>query len=143
MFVIHYHERTGKISAWGDLELVPYLAEHCAVAFENEFPVDPARHKIDIDTRAFVDKSPSEMAPTRDEVNGAVALELAATDQFMVSDRPLTDTERLAWLDYRHALRGLSRLCDGGADMLHLWPMRPDGLPGAAAPLRARLPKED
>jgi hypothetical protein len=53
-------------------------------------------------------------------------LELAATDGLFVADRQLSNSERVAWLDYRLALRQLGRWETIEQWLAH-WPLRPDG----------------
>jgi hypothetical protein len=77
------------------------------------------------------------MLPTALDVEGRVAAELVATDQFMVPDRPLPNAERKKWTAYRDGLRSLSDLKIPGS-MILAWPARPDGL-DPISDLRSRL----
>jgi hypothetical protein len=139
VFVIHYHRVTGEIRNWGsdDGATESFNGPDYAIAhFDAWQDVDPTRHKIDVVTQTLAEQSPAErdahMVP---QVKAAIAGELAATDQFMMPDRPLSDNARAAWRAYRQALRDL----DGtAAHMLQTWPARPDGADPVAF-LKSRL----
>ena len=136
--VVHFHKRTGRISAWGNGDSeASHFPDHDIVRFDDEAVViDPRRHKIDVASLAVVEQTRAEMIDAmRLDVTNAIAAELAATDGYMVPDRPLTEQQRDAWTAYRQALRDLR----GDAEaMVSAWPFRPDGT-DAAANLYARL----
>jgi YHS domain-containing protein len=60
------------------------------------------------------------------EVKVARNNELAATDVYMVPDRPMSDEVRAAWRTYRQRLRDLGAITTA-AEMIAAWPPRPDG----------------
>jgi Phage tail assembly chaperone protein len=139
MQVIHFHKITGKISAWGTGESdSSHFQDHEIVRLDVE-NVDPSRHMIV--GGALVERSEEEIAesnrPSMQQVANAIAGELAASDSFMVPDRPLTNAVRASWVAYRQALRDLSKLPTPAA-MILAWPPHPDGT-DVASELRKRI----
>ena len=130
--VVHFHKATGRISAWGNGDSESsHFADHDIVRFDDDaMIIDPHRDKIDVESLALVARDTDEMLEDmRPEIVAAIAAELAATDGYMVPDRPLTDQQRGAWKDYRQALRDIK----GDAEaMLDAWPVRPDRTDAAA-----------
>lgn len=127
MLVIHYHKTTGQISAWGTGDSKSsHFPDHEIVRLDVDTP-DPVRHKIV--AGRMIERTAAEIAeanrPTVSQVSSAISRELAATDEFMVSDRPLSDAVRAAWGSYRQALRDLSKLPDP-ISQVKAWPTRPD-----------------
>jgi hypothetical protein len=139
MLIVHYHNTTGHISAWGTADSqVSHLPDHEIARFD-EGTVDARTHRVDIATGRLVEKTAAEIAqdnaPSLFEVESIVRGALAASDEFIMPDRTVPDRD--AWIAYRQALRGLSNQPDVGA-MIDVWPSRPDGIdpiPG----LRTRL----
>lgn len=62
------------------------------------------------------------------EIKHARNMELIATDQYAVADRP----DRSAWMPYRQSLRDLGKY-ETAAEMINAWPIRPDGYDAIAA----------
>lgn len=129
MFVVHYHKETGTIRAFGndDGSTESFAGpEYGLTVFDEWHDLDPTKHKINVATGNIVKRSKTERAASRlPIIKAAIANELAATDQYAVADRPLSDAEREAWRTYRQALRDLT----GSADaMIKAWPRRPDGV---------------
>jgi hypothetical protein len=144
MLTVHYHKVTGEIVKWGTGDSdVAHSPDHAIARLDASTtpPVNPKRHRIDVASGKLVNLSAAEAAlanlPTLLEVNAAIGRELHLTDQYMVPDRPVLN--RQAWIEYRQALRDLSKLA-GTPAMIAGWPLRHDGQ-DAIAHLRARLPK--
>lgn len=150
MNVIHVHYRTdnGEIVGYENtidpqkqpgceiLSVVVDDGHHCTP--------DSKLHRVDLKTLEIADKTDAERAqaaaPTLQEVQRAIALSLASSDQFVMPDRPMTDTARAEWVTYRQALRELSKY-PSPSEMIDHWPARPDG--GDPIPhLRSRIPAE-
>jgi YHS domain-containing protein len=75
--------------------------------------------------------------PAIAEIKIARNSELAATDAYLVTDRPMPDEVRAAWRTYRQALRDLGALSTA-EEMIAAWPIRPDGR-DVIADMRARV----
>jgi YHS domain-containing protein len=78
---------------------------------------------------------PPPPPPTLWQVKAARDAELAATDAYMMPDRPMTDWAHEEWRAYRQKLRDLGSLSTADA-MVAAWPVRPDGR-DAIADMRA------
>lgn len=122
---IHYRETDGEIGGWETGTPTP--RDGLAIATVETIP-DPKTQKIDTATKTLIDKTPVEVAlasaPTLLDVQAKVARSLAASDAYMMPDRPLADTTRQAWTVYRQALRDLSKLPTPAAQ-LAAWPAIP------------------
>lgn len=139
---VHYHKTTGAIASWGSAPTEEsHFADHAIAILPVDTLVDPAQQRIDPATETLISKTDEEIRRERQpkdfEVENAIAAELAATDQYAMPDRPMTDERREAWRAYRQILRDLSKGLSH-ADQVRYWPLRPDGL-DAIASLRARL----
>ena len=132
MFAIHYHKRTGEIRQWGhdDGSLDSFAGPQYAIALFDEWQnIDPLRQRIDVDQLTIVRRTRAERGEAmRLDVVNSIANELAATDAFMMPDRPMKKEHRELWRDYRQALRELSGSVE---DILADWPARPDGIDAA------------
>lgn len=151
-FVLHSEE--GEIVGWQNV--LPSAVDiptdcQCSpieIAEGRHFAPDPLWHRFDHLTGEIVDKSPIERAqsllPKSFEVRSAISLELAATDGFVATDRPLSDELRARWAIYRQTLRDISKPQDeresllSPPEMVRGWPLRPDGTDPVAS-LRARI----
>jgi len=139
MFAIHYHKQTGELRQWGDYDgSTESFAgpDYEIILFDEWKSIDPLRDRIDVAKLTIVRRTRAEIAEAmRLEVVNSIANELAATDAFMVPDRPMPTEMREAWRVYRQALRDLSGPVD---HILTTWPKRPDGV-DAMYLLRDRL----
>jgi hypothetical protein len=138
MFVVHYHNQTGRVAVWGNADAEnSFLPDHSVIRFEEYHDIDPNRQKIA--NGEIVDISENELnawnAPLQGEVEAAVQMELSRTDQFMMPDRDLPN--RNDWIAYRKMLRDLSKRGLTPAGMLAEWPIDPNGV-NAVAHLRNR-----
>jgi hypothetical protein len=140
---IHYRASDGEIFGWENTD-VPHEQIGLEIKSLDDIQVIPNRtlHKIDPITLDLIDKTEEERAiallppaVTEAEINTAIRTELSATDAFMMPDRPISDSVRLAWREYRQMLRDLSKLAP--ASRVQAWSVRPDGR-DAAANLRNR-----
>jgi hypothetical protein len=126
---IHYRESDGEIFGWETGVSEPSAQPDLATAaLEDVVTPDPRRQRFDVAALGLVDKDADDiaasLAPTADDLRRRIAGELAATDQFMMPDRPLTGEMRAAWVTYRQALRDLSKLPTPAAQ-LAAWPASP------------------
>lgn len=138
--VVHYHKDTGAIGAWGSADSTEsHLPDHLIARLEDTTQIDPRTHRIDVATGGLVEKSASDIAqenaPRLFEIESIVRGALAASDEYMMPDRTVSNLD--AWIIYRQALRDLSDRPDAAA-MIDAWPVRPDGI-DAIAGLRTRL----
>jgi hypothetical protein len=137
MIIIHYHEDTGRIAAWGSADAEhSFLPHHRIIRFDGDFPINPKRQKISNDE--IVDVPASELEawnmPLLGEVAALIENTLSATDQYMVPDRNVPNVNE--WKTYRQALRDLSKL-PTVSQMIASWPLDPNGV-DAVAHLRNR-----
>jgi hypothetical protein len=126
---IHYRESDGEIMGWEHGVAEPSSQPDLATAaLEDVVTPDPRRQRFDAATLGLIDKDADDiaasLAPTADDLRSRIAGELAATDQFMMPDRPMADEKRAAWVAYRQALRDLSKLSTP-AEQLAAWPESP------------------
>lgn len=126
---IHYRESDGEIMGWEHGVAEPSSQPDLATAaLEDVVTPDPRRQRFDAATLGLIDKDADDiaasLAPTADDLRSRIAGELAATDQFMMPDRPMTEQMRAAWVAYRQALRDLSKL-PTPAEQLAAWPESP------------------
>lgn len=138
IFFIHYRPDDGEILGWGN-GFEPTPIDGMAVAlFDEPFDPDPQTQKFD--GEAVIDKTAAETRqarlPTLIEVQQAIWMELARTDQFMLADRNIEGRDD--WAGYRQMLRDLSKRFDDPADMIDAWQLPPDGT-DPIPDLRARL----
>lgn len=131
---VHYDPSNGEIMSYGNTRNP--IAGRAVIAVPlaiNEHPkFDPKKQKIDIENGVLVDKTADEQAaallPTLPEIRVWIYQELQYSDQFTVSDRPLSKEQRESWITYRQTLRDLSKLSTP-QDMVKAWPSRPDNSP--------------
>jgi hypothetical protein len=129
MFAIHYHKQTGELRQWGDddgaTESV-FGPDYEIILFDEWQMIDALRDRIDVAKLTIVRRTRAERAEVmRLAVTNAMADELAATDKFMMQDRPMPTEQREAWRAYRQAVRDLSGSVE---HILTTWPKRPDGV---------------
>lgn len=141
---VHYNTTTGQIMSYG------YGADHgdgfeeshfpgCKVTIIPDQPIDARRQRFDPDAWKVVDKDVPDPPPDRMwEVRAVVIAELAASDKFAVSDFPVSEADRAAWMVYRKALRDASKGRAAWGDVLAAIPNRPDGS-DPVAQLRVKL----
>ena len=128
-YFVHYRPDDGAIIGYGN-SFEPKAIEGYAIAiFDEPFDVpDPHVHKIA--AGQIVDMTGAERrrarAPKRYEVDQVVYAELCRTDHLLIYDRPTPNALREALVEYRHALRELSKLGEPAA-MVRAWPVAPDG----------------
>lgn len=143
VFSIHYHSETGIIRNWGydDGSTESFAPDHLIKRYYETVDVDPFLQKIDVQTGELIKKTIDEQETAALPLLKTVIMqELATTDQYMVSDRPLTDAERDQWRTYRQALRDLK---GDAKTILKEWPDRPDGASGAATFVQAKIQVEN
>lgn len=143
---LHYETASGRIVSWGTDDgiaeshlpgcavlVIPDADEDGNVITANQ-GLSGLTHKVDLTTRAAIALSNAELAamnaPTMGDVARAVSQELAASDQYMMPDHPITADDRAKWIDYRRALRDCSKGVETAGQMLALIPSRPDGPDG-------------
>lgn len=135
---IRFDPATGAIKQM-DSSPVPVSGDLDSIQIEippgESFPAHYiSTRRVDVTTRTLIEVAPEVQ---RHEVDQAIFNELSNTDQYVISDRPMTRPKRAAWKAYRQALRDLSKL-PSVTDMLAAWPMRPDGT-DTAAHLKSRI----
>jgi hypothetical protein len=141
---IHYHPLSGKIVGWENTD-APYDLEGFSVtrislsSDDGWAPPNPKLKRVDVSTLQLIDLTAEEIAeanaPTLIEIQGAIANELNETDLYTnISDFPISDEQRTAWVVYRKALRDLSKgePRPTPVQMLSAFPVRPDGRDAAA-----------
>ncbi|UGA45948.1 phage tail assembly chaperone [Bradyrhizobium quebecense] len=164
MTVIHYCTATGFIRSWGTLEPVDgksHLPNHAILRIQDALygpdvpglarsgvasvvEIDPFVDMVDLATLTIVKRPAADQAVLLIErlallVKLAVAAELSATDQYMVTDRNVANRE--TWAVYRQQLRDLSKQPDAPS-MVRNWPCHPTGAE-TPANLRQHLARID
>jgi hypothetical protein len=130
---IHYSTATGQIMCYGNADYDDgqdsYLPG-CKVLITDMQPIDPTRQRIDPATRRIVTKAKPDVRDEMPSIRTVIVRELADTDKYMMPDYPIDDAGYQDWLQYRKALRELSKQKTVAA-MLDAWPVRPDGVDAA------------
>jgi hypothetical protein len=141
---ICYHPVTGEIRQIDNASLPPIFEGFDCIVQQLEDgqsvqSITIATHIVDVDAKILRLRTDAEraafLAPKDHDIFGLVAAELAATDQFMMPDRMVSNREQ--WIAYRQQLRDLSKLPGSASDRLKVFPTRPDGV-DASEHLRLR-----
>lgn len=123
---IHYDVTTGQIVSFGSAQHADgeeSCHPGCKIMMIEDRQIDPRTQRINPLTKEIVSKDPDPEPDKLPKVKGAIVAELAATDQYMVSDRPLSDEAREGWRIYRQELRDLKGSAE---EIVANWPVRPD-----------------
>lgn len=132
---VHYQTTDGEIIGYENCD-PPSKQPGCSILSveTDENPTgcfNNALYKVDIQNLAIIAKTDAEKGkkkiPSDMDIRGLIAMELAKTDTFMILDRPMNDSVREAWKDYRQTLRDLSKIVDIN-ERIAAWPIRPDGI---------------
>jgi len=125
---IHWDPNTGEIHGWDNSHEPTIFPGLNLLVLDVKDPPDPKLVKIA--NGEFVPKSAEEIRvaslPHEAEVLHSIWNELSVTDQYMESDRNISNEKKAEWAQYRQALRDLSKL-EGVEARIKAWPIRPDG----------------